>query len=80
MNKFKEHNDDHEGSNTPQFMISPEATSNNIGQELEFIKFKKNFNLSFANSDNDSTIEEKTSQAQGISTISNFQLLSPREQ
>ncbi|MEO0390185.1 MAG: hypothetical protein AAF218_04515 [Pseudomonadota bacterium] len=80
MNKFKEHEDNPEGSNTPQFMISPDTSHNDMAHDLDFIKIKKNFNLSFANSDKDSTFEEKTSQVQGVSTISNFQLLSPREQ
>ena len=80
MNKFREYEDSEEGSNTPKFLVSPEVSENDQSRGLDFIKFKKNFNLSFANSDKDSTKEEKPSQVQGVSTISNFQLLSPREQ
>ena len=80
MNKFKEAKNSTDGSNTPKFFISPDNSQTNNQDDLGFIKFKKNFNLSFANSDRDSVIEEKNSQFQGVSTISNFQLLSPREQ
>lgn len=80
MNKLKENDSTQGGSNTPKFKISPSTSERGASKELEFIKFKKNFNLSFANSDNDSQMEEKTSQVQGVSTISNFQLFSPREQ
>ena len=80
MNKFKEAKESIDGSNTPKFFVSPENSETNNQEEPGFIKFKKNFNLSFANSDPDSAMEEKNSQFQGVSTISNFQLLSPREQ
>ena len=78
MNKFKENQNFEGGTNTPKFLISPETSNISNEDGLKFIKFKKNFNLSFANSDNDSL--DNTSKIQGVSTISNFQLLNPREQ
>lgn len=80
MNKFKEFLPSEEGPNTPKFIISPRASDSKRDKSLDFIQFKKNFNLSFANSDKDSGTEEKTSTVQGVSTISNFKLLSPRQQ
>ena len=62
------------GGNTPQFETSPNVSQNDPGELIRI----KNFNLSFANSDGCSDIDDCGGKAYDASAVANFRLMSPK--
>ena len=79
MNVLRPQESSNGGSNTPKFLQSP-GHSDEERKPSKVITFKKNFNLSFANSDGDSEREEGGAEVQGVSSISNFQITNGRSE
>ena len=69
MNKIKAQKKP--GKNTPEFLISPRHQTTII-ETPKTICFKKSFNLSFANSDDDSENSDIVGRAEGVSHTSNI--------